>query len=356
MNESIGTLIGVSNIVTRSKTRAAAGPALDGQPALRERVRSRALRALEGAQAYVEDALIHGRRVRLFTNSHHLADFWKENFLREPEWRELHAGPPPRTPSVCVHAALGVEDEPEASYADVGRREAYLVNTSYYGDLRACAMEALGRVLAPEGRVLHGAAVEVGGRGLVLLYPKAVIHPVPTFGLMALPDARFVADGWLLADPSGTVHALEKGLYFRASAVRWYPELLPSLPGARFENVPAADAVELDRTARATQEVLDRLRAAGHLANLPSERGREFIHRLGASDDARAMLPATALFGPSRVKTSLRAAAAFGLQAEAGAPTVRPAAIDPFPCAGYLVACAGATGDPRDLARLIARS
>ena len=85
MSESPGVLLGLSNVLTKARVRVPAGPDLDAQPALRERLHTLARRALEGRESFIEDAVLHGRRVRLFTNSHHLADFWRDNFPGEGE-------------------------------------------------------------------------------------------------------------------------------------------------------------------------------------------------------------------------------------------------------------------------------
>jgi hypothetical protein len=254
---------------------------------------------------------------------------------------------------------VGVEGEPEASYADARRSEVYLLNTSWYGDLRACAMEALARVLAPEGRVLHGAAAEVAGRGLVLVYPKEVILPTPTWGLMELPGSKFVADGWLLLAKDGRILALERGVYFRTCTVAHYPDLVLRLLGARFENVPDPDPAELERRGPEAQAVLDRLREAdpsGRLRGMPSERGREMIVRLTTGTDARAMASAATLFGAPRVIGTLRPDAVFALQAGKGGPLAEPAALEGFPCPGFTVRPEVHTGHPREVARVIART
>ena len=63
-------------------------------------------------------------------------------------------------------------------------------------------MEALGRLIGKAGFVLHAAAVEINGRGLALVYPKEVIHPTPTWGLMEIQDSKFVAEKLLVKCPS----------------------------------------------------------------------------------------------------------------------------------------------------------
>lgn len=356
MSETPGTLIGLSNVMTRTHARVPAGVDPDTNPALIERLRTHAARAIEGRESFIHDAVVLGKRVRLFSNSHHLADFWRDNWPTEGEWKEATGQTVAREPALVVHAMINVAAEPEASYVSLARQEVYLFNTSYYGDLRATTMEALGRLIGKAGFVIHAAAVEINGRGLALVYPKEVIHPTPTWGLMELPGSKFVGDGWLALEPSGRIHALEKSLYVRTSVLSSYPEAAARMLFSKFENVPdltpaledqyASLAEGLDETARRN----DPQRG---LRGLPPERSRQQLTRLVASPDARALVGAAALFGKARVLRTTNAAVAFALKAGAGEP-VHPAAVEPFPCPGYEVYVGAVAGHPREVARLIA--
>jgi hypothetical protein len=352
MSESPGALIGLSNVLTEPRARVAAGPDLDDQPALRERLHTLARRAIEGRESFIHDAVLHGRRLRLFTNSHHLADFFRDNFPAEAEWRAAAGGSPPREPDVTVYAAIGVAGERDASYASLERGEVYLVNTSFYGDLRACALRAFGHRAAARGHVLHGGAVSLGSRGAAWTYPKEVLHPTPSWGFLDRADAKFVADGWYLVEPPARLHALEKQLYVRTTLIESYPELLACLLRAKFENVPAAGP-EHPRLGEilAAAERGDPQRA---LRSLPAERVREFALRLLASPDARMMVDPALVWGRSRLAPAATVTAAFALKAGPG-EAERPAAVAPFPTAGWEIHVESVPGHPRETARLIAR-
>jgi hypothetical protein len=356
MSESPGTLIGLSNVMTRTRARVSMGLDPDSNASLLERLRTHAGRAIEGRESFIQDAVVLGKRIRLFSNSHHLADFWRDNFPTEGEWKEATGHTVVREPALVVHAMINVAAEPEASYVSLARQEVFLFNTSYYGDLRACAMEAFGRLMGKAGFVLHAAAVELDGRGVALVYPKEVIHPTPIWGLMEMSGAKFVADGWVALEPSGRVHGLEKSLYFRTSVLGSYPEIAARVLFSKFENVPdltpaiedakAAVAEAMDETAR-------RRDPQGGLRGLPPERTRQQLMRLVAAPDSRAMVPAATLFGKSRILRSTTPAVAFALKAGAG-ESVHPAAVEPFPCPGYEVYVAAVPGHPREVAKLIA--
>jgi hypothetical protein len=344
--ESPGVLIGLSNVLTARTQRAPRG----GEPApeARDLLRTLARRAIEGRESFIHDAVLAGRRARLFTNSHHLWDFFRDNFPTVSEWKTATGKDVPREPAFTLWAPVGVSDVPEGSC--VSGAEGFLFNTSWYNDLRALTMECLQRTLVLEGHVLHAGAAEVGGRGLVWRYPKEVIHPTPTWGVLELPDAKLVADGWILADADGRVLALEKRLYLRTSTVASYPALLPRVIGAKFENVPerGGDASLILREAL-------KFDSARALSALPPEKALEITARLTVSSDSRMMIDPALLVGRSRVASTLRADAAFTLKSDESA-AVEAANVDPFPCKGFALNVAALRGHPREAAKLMARS
>lgn len=357
MSEQPGTLIGLSNVMTTAPARVPAGPDADATPGLRDRLRTNAMRALEGRESFIHDAVIAGRRVRLFSNSHHLADFWKDNWPGEGEWKAASGQAVPREPALTVHAMIGVDAETPASYVSAARGEVYLFNTSYYGDLRACAMEALARVLAAEGRLLHGAAVETGGRTLLLLYPKEVIHPTPTWGLLEAPGSRLLADGWLFRDGAARLHAIEKGLYLRTSFVETYPEYAARLLRSKFENVPDATPAGADAKAASLQPLLEtalRSDPKQALRPLPPDRQKDLLLRLILSPDSRVLVDPSALLAKSRlVRGPLAPAAVFSLKA-GGGDALRPATLDLFSGPCFDVSVGTTPGQSREVARRIA--
>lgn len=358
--EKPGILVGLSNIVTRSRGRAPRGPDPASDPGLRDRLRTRARRALEGSEAYIHDAVVFGRRVRLFTNSFHLADFWRENFFAEAEWR-ARVGPPPergRT-DLAVHAMIDVPEEAEASYVSPSLGEVYLFNTSWYGDLRACALEALDAKLAPGARIFHGGAVVRGNRTAVFLYPREVIHPTPVWGLLEeFPDAHLGAEGWFGADAQGRVHPLEKGLYLRTTLLEHYPRYAGRVLSAKFENVPDPEPDAAQAARAKAQAVCQAALAAephGPLRGIPAERAREILLRLLASPEARLMVGVEALVGKARLaRGPLSPTAVFRLEAAADGEPFRPARVEPFAGPTFEVRWGALPAEPREAARRVA--
>ena len=351
MTESPGVLIGLSNVLTRRRDRVPRAPEPDAAGLARLRILSR--RAVEGRESFIHDASLAGIRVRLFTNSHHLADFWRDAFPSPVEWEGATGRPVPREPALVLHAPVGLSGEAEALHAS--GREVFLVNTSYFADLRAATCEAFARLEGLPGAVVHGGAVDLGGRGCVWRYPREVIHPTPAWGLLERPGAKLVADGWLLAGADGRVTSLEKQLYVRTSVVAAYPAVASKLLRCKFENVPMPAPADLEALLPRAREVLDAaLRADPRraLASIPEPRALEFVARLLADPNARFLCDPVQTFGRNRVAASARASVAFSLRAAAGEP-LAAGTVEPVLCPGYTLNVDAVPGHPREISALM---
>ncbi len=163
-----------------------------------------------GGKVFRRDAVIHGVRVRCFTNSPHLEEFWRANWFDPAEWAALTGRPAPRRPGVKVYAFAGSDGQgqggsPAAYYS---RRENTVVffNTAYYGQLKSWVLGAVGRLLADTEGIhsIHGAAVKHGQSGVLFIAPTGTGKSTSSYGLMAdgletwgPGSARFHSDDWV---------------------------------------------------------------------------------------------------------------------------------------------------------------
>ncbi len=196
--------MGLSNTITRTKGRTAVhNKTVDATPGLLEKLLKTAHDHIErnlGKEAvHLHDVMIHGIRVRATTNSRHLIDFWKDNWSSLEEWRNLTGQVPPPEPNVKVYALLGVKDEKEAAYYSRSTNTIVFFNTSYYGQLKSWVLGAVGRILAAEYGIhsIHGACVEVGGKGVLYIAPTGTGKSTSSYGMMAYPKTRFHSDDWV---------------------------------------------------------------------------------------------------------------------------------------------------------------
>ncbi|MDR7400913.1 MAG: hypothetical protein QN155_01600 [Armatimonadota bacterium] len=199
-----GSPLGLSNVITRTRTRTALhDKAVDRQPGRRDQLVRAAvthlIRAAGSDPVYQHDVIIHGVRVRALTNSDHLYDFWVDNWFSPREWQEATGRVPPRDPHVLVYALGGVSDQPEAAYYSRATNTIVFFNTAYYGQLKSWVLGAVGRVLAEEQGIhsIHGACVEKAGRGILYIAPTGTGKSTSSYGLVSHPDTRFHSDDWV---------------------------------------------------------------------------------------------------------------------------------------------------------------
>jgi hypothetical protein len=204
LTEWPGSPMGVSNTVTRTKTRTAVhNKTVDATPGLLDRLLNSAhghLNASVGkAPIYQHDVMIHGTRVRATTNSHHLYDFWTDNWYSLDAWQRLTGHAPPPEPRVRVYALHGVKHEDEAAYYSHDTNTIVFFNTSYYGQLKSWVLGAVGRILAAQYGIhsIHGACVEKDGKGVLYIAPTGTGKSTSSYGLMAYPRTRFHSDDWV---------------------------------------------------------------------------------------------------------------------------------------------------------------
>jgi hypothetical protein len=266
--EWMGTQIGVSNMMTRDRAPAKVRIAdLDSAPDKIESLLASARRAMTGPELHIQDAVLHGIRARLHTNSFHLADFWRENFYAPLEWRKLAGRRPPDLPKVRLYAFVRIPEEPQAIYYARRADAALVFNTCLYGDLRAAALGAVERVLTEEEGtlLLEGDLVEEDGRRMLIL---------------GRPTSVYAVRG-------SRAFAVEKGTYGPTNVVTERPWLLAPLLKAHLENVSDEGAGDVEGIAAAALA----LPGGETLRALPRSILRRTIQRLAASEEARAILP-----------------------------------------------------------------
>jgi hypothetical protein len=204
LSEWPGSPIGASNTITRTKGRTARhNKTVDSTPGLLDQLLKSARDHMErivGEEGlFQHDVVIHGVRVRATTNSPHLYDFWVENWYSPEEWRQATGQAPPAEPRIKVYAMLGVREQPEAAYYSHNSNTIIFFNTSYYGQLKSWVLGGVGRILAAEFGIhsIHGACVEMAGKGVLYIAPTGTGKSTSSYGLMGYPRTRFHSDDWV---------------------------------------------------------------------------------------------------------------------------------------------------------------
>lgn len=367
--EWTGTPIGSSNVVTRIKGRTSRhDKSLDRDPAARDALLRWAEDTVRDLDSGVRthDAIVHGIRVRLFTNSEHQHDFFVRNWFDPGEWEAATGRAAPDEPQLLAYALIDIPGRPEAAYYSRERNVVLFTNSSYYGQLKSWVLGAVGRILAEEQGIhsIHGACVELEGTGILYVAPTGTGKSTSSYGLMALPGARFHSDDWVyvrytvptkggvpvsptsLPGPRGqaagfraielllrdevhtghfegfdlggnrvrgpvsdldlaaplSAHAFtsEKRVYLRSNLVESFAPAASALIDSVFENVPDVSPAFMATEAQ-TLAALEEELENGRLISLSRAPLRALLGRMIAFDNARAMLDTAEVFGEERV-------------------------------------------------------
>jgi hypothetical protein len=155
---------------------------------------------------------IYGCCIKLLTGSEDVKDRWMESFYFISQ-------------NIRSHARLYVVTDPELGedqvMYDPQSKTAFLVNVSYYGWIKSLALSTAGDVLEDEHGIysVHGACLDLAGRGLCLLGGSGAGKTTHTYGLLRRPEARVVSDDWFYARIYGDdvlAYGSEKNFYIRA--------------------------------------------------------------------------------------------------------------------------------------------
>jgi hypothetical protein len=123
-----------------------------------------------------------------FTEAKYLKELWDDNFYTMSE-------------DVRSHGRLIVLEEKEQQMNvkyDPYTKTAFLVNVGHYGWLKSIALTVVGDILEDEHRIysVHGAAIDIGGKGVSLIAPSGTGKTTHSWGLLRMTDARLISDDW----------------------------------------------------------------------------------------------------------------------------------------------------------------
>ena len=179
---------------------------------------------------YEERADIYGCCIKLLTENRYVKERWEENFY-------------PMSANVRSHGRLVVmdeEDKPLGVRYNPLSKTAFLTNVDYYGWIKSLALSVAGDVLEDEHGInsIHGACVDVDGRGLGLIAPSGTGKTTHTYGLLRLERVRAVADDWFFVRLYGRdalAFGSEKNFYVQADIAEIWGEYEDLVERAEFD-------------------------------------------------------------------------------------------------------------------------
>jgi hypothetical protein len=175
---------------------------------------------------------VYGCCIKLLTGKRPVKDRWEENFYFASQ-------------SIRSHGRLYVvedsSEEENTVYYDPQSRTAFLINIDYYGWIKSLALSLAGDILEDEHDIysVHGACLDVRGKGVCLLGGSGAGKTTHTYGLLRSPEVRVVSDDWFYARVYGDnilAYGSEKNFYIRADLATIWKEFDGLVNGAEFDD------------------------------------------------------------------------------------------------------------------------
>jgi len=179
---------------------------------------------------YEERADIYGCCIKLLTNLKYVRERWEENFY-------------PMSAHIRSHGRLVVVEEknkPLTVLYDPLSKTAFLINVDYYGWVKSLALATAGDILEDEHSInsVHGACMDLDGRGICLIAPPGTGKTTHTYGLLRIPDVRILSDDWFfvrLSDGAALAYGSEKNFYTPADVTQTWNEYKQIVDNADFD-------------------------------------------------------------------------------------------------------------------------
>ena len=180
---------------------------------------------------HTSKADINGVCVQLYTSNRDYLDMWQDNFYHMSD-------------SVRSHARIYCLDDPgtdlHAEY-DTATFTMFLFNFDYYGWIKSIALGMAGNILEDAHGIysVHGAALDIDGRGVTLIAPSKTGKTTQSWGLLRMENAHLISDDWYFVSfgtgrPS--VSGSEKNCYIDADIGDVWEEYRPLVKEVRFDN------------------------------------------------------------------------------------------------------------------------
>jgi hypothetical protein len=180
---------------------------------------------------YRHKADINGVCIELFSCNKEFIDMWSDNFYHMSDSVRSHAR---------IYCIDDGETELHAEY-DVSTYTIFLFNYDYYGWIKSVALGLAGNILERAHWIysVHGAAIDIDGRGVTLIAPSKTGKTTQSWGLLRMENAHLISDDWYFVQ-FGTgrprINGSEKNCYIDADIGDVWDEYKPLVRGVRFDN------------------------------------------------------------------------------------------------------------------------
>jgi len=180
---------------------------------------------------YEERADIYGCCIKLLTDIKYVKERWEESFY-------------PMSAHVRSHGRMIVTEESggrQRILYDPLSKTAFLVNVDYYGWVKSIGLSIASDILEDSHRInaVHGACVDIDGKGVCLIAPSGTGKTTHTYGLLRLTGVRVLSDDWFFVRFMGdqaVAFGSEKNYYVQADIADAWDEYKGLIDKAEFDS------------------------------------------------------------------------------------------------------------------------
>jgi hypothetical protein len=183
-----------------------------------------------GSNYYRQKADINGICIELFTANKDFSDMWADNFYHMSDHVHSHGR------IYCINNGSGLHAEYDTSTFTM-----FLFDFDYYGWIKSVALGMAGNILEQQHSVysVHGAAIDVDGRGVTLIAPSKTGKTTQSWGLLRLDNSHLISDDWYFVQFGNgrpRITGSEKNCYIDADIGDVWEEYRSLVTGVRFDN------------------------------------------------------------------------------------------------------------------------
>ena len=174
---------------------------------------------------------IYGCCIKLLTGSSLVKESWGESFYSASQNIRSHG-------RIYVLEDKSIEEN--LVCYDPLSRSCFIFNMDYYGWIKSLALSLAGDILEDNHSIysVHGACLDLGGKGVCILGGSGAGKTTHTYGLMRRPNVRVVSDDWFFARIFGEdilAFGSEKNFYIRADLADIWKEFSGMVDRAVFD-------------------------------------------------------------------------------------------------------------------------
>lgn len=171
---------------------------------------------------------LNGCCIKLLSDDAEFKEMWQDNFKPFSNYIRPHGR---------IFAVTSKEYGTNDLFYEPISKTCFLYNCDYYGHVKSIALAIAGDFLEEYRSIhsrysVHGAAIDVRGRGMALIAPSGTGKTTLSYGLLLDPRSRLVSDDWFYAQVLGDIvlcSASEENVYIRASMQETYPEFAETI-------------------------------------------------------------------------------------------------------------------------------